>query len=135
MKYIDICGHSFFQGTHIRNEGDGILLALQEVISVAEELQIPLHVSHMKCIGRKNWGGTPVKILKLFDQAAERGVKVDFDLYPYLTGSTQQDSISFISDMGGNGNVRPLQGLQCFHKPISVISEMKEMESCWLCRK
>ena len=39
--------------THIRNEGDGILLALQEVISVAEELQIPLHVSHMKCIGRK----------------------------------------------------------------------------------
>ena len=75
--------------THIRNEGDGILLALQEVISVAEELQIPLHVSHMKCIGRKNWGGTPVKILKLFDQAAERGVKVDFDLYPYLTGSTQ----------------------------------------------
>ena len=63
--------------THIRNEGDGILLALQEVISVAEELQIPLHVSHMKCIGRKNWGGTPVKILKLFDQAAERGVKVN----------------------------------------------------------
>lgn len=75
--------------THIRNEGDGILLALQEVISVAEELRIPLHVSHMKCIGRKNWGETPVKILKLFDQAAERGVKVDFDLYPYLTGSTQ----------------------------------------------
>lgn len=75
--------------THIRNEGDGILLALQEVISVAEELQIPLHVSHMKCIGRKKWGETPVKILKLFDQAAERGVKVDFDLYPYLTGSTQ----------------------------------------------
>ena len=75
--------------THIRNEGDGILLALQEVISVAEELQIPLHVSHMKCIGRKNWGEAPVKILKLFDQAAERGVKVDFDLYPYLTGSTQ----------------------------------------------
>ena len=61
--------------THIRNEGDGILLALQEVISVAEELQIPLHVSHMKCIGQKNWGGTPVKILKLFDQAAERKLR------------------------------------------------------------
>ena len=58
--------------THVRNEGDGILLALQEVISVAEELQIPLHVSHLKCIGQKNWGDTPVKILQLFDQAAER---------------------------------------------------------------
>ena len=75
--------------THIRNEGDGILLALKEVISVAEELQIPLHVSHMKCIGQKNWGDTPRKILKMLDEAAERGVKVDFDLYPYLTGSTQ----------------------------------------------
>ena len=75
--------------THVRSEGDGILLALQEVISVAEELEIPLHVSHLKCIGQKNWGDTPVKILQLFDQAAERGVKVDFDLYPYLTGSTQ----------------------------------------------
>ena len=32
---------------------------------------------------------TPVKILKLLDQAERRGVKVDFDLYPYLTGSTQ----------------------------------------------
>ena len=37
----------------------------------------------------------------------------------------QQDSISFISDMGGNGNVRPLQGLQCFHKPISVIFKFR----------
>lgn len=75
--------------THIRNEGDGILPALREVISVAEELHIPLHVSHMKCIGQKNWGDTPQKILQLFDEVTERGVKVDFDLYPYLTGSTQ----------------------------------------------
>ena len=75
--------------THIRNEGDGILLALKEVIAVAKTLQIPLHVSHLKCIGQKNWGDTPKKILQLFDQAAEQGIKVDFDLYPYLTGSTQ----------------------------------------------
>lgn len=75
--------------THIRNEGDGILPALQEVISVAEELHIPLHVSHMKCIGQKNWGDTPRKIIQLFDEAALRGIKTDFDLYPYLTGSTQ----------------------------------------------
>ncbi len=42
--------------THIRNEGDGILPALEEVIGIAEELQIPLHVSHMKCIGKKKLG-------------------------------------------------------------------------------
>ena len=94
--------------THVRNEGDGILLALQEVISVAEELQIPLHVSHLKCIGQKNWGDTPVKILQLFDQAAERGVKVDFDLWkgesdaqPYIPDMVQKmkdDGFAYISD-------------------------------------
>lgn len=75
--------------THIRNEGDGILPALREVITIAEELHIPLHVSHLKCIGQKNWGDTPHKILQLFDEASQRDVKIDFDLYPYLTGSTQ----------------------------------------------
>ena len=38
---------------------------------------------------------------------------------------SQQDSISFISDMGGNGNTRPLQGLQCFYKPISIIFKFR----------
>ena len=42
-----------------------------------------------------------MKILKLFDQAAERGVKVDFDLYPYLTGSTQLVTSSSPTVSGG----------------------------------
>lgn len=74
---------------HVRNEGDGILPSMKEIISVGKALNIPVHISHLKCIGKKNWGETPKEILRLFDEAAGRGVKVDFDLYPYLTGSTQ----------------------------------------------
>ncbi|MCI5530359.1 MAG: amidohydrolase family protein [Blautia sp.] len=74
---------------HVRNEGDGIIPAMKEIIAVAKSLHIPLHVSHLKCIGKKNWGERPGEILRLFDEAAADGVKVDFDLYPYLTGSTQ----------------------------------------------
>ncbi|MDY5023210.1 MAG: amidohydrolase family protein [Blautia sp.] len=75
--------------THVRNEGDGLLESLDEVIYVAGKLSVPLHVSHLKCIGKKNWGETAEKVLKRFDRAQQQGVRVDFDLYPYLTGSTQ----------------------------------------------
>ncbi|MCI5902964.1 MAG: amidohydrolase family protein [Blautia sp.] len=75
--------------THVRSEGDGLLNSLREVICVAEALEAPLHVSHMKCIGKRNWNKTVHQVLKLFEQARERGVQIDFDVYPYLTGSTQ----------------------------------------------
>lgn len=75
--------------THVRNEGDGLLESLDEVIRVAGKLSVPLHVSHLKCIGKKNWGETAEKVLRRFDRAQQQGVQVDFDLYPYLTGSTQ----------------------------------------------
>lgn len=75
--------------THVRSEGDGFLESVREVIEVAKSLHIPLHVSHVKCIGKKNWRVRRREILELFRQAREEGVSLDFDLYPYLTGSTQ----------------------------------------------
>ena len=115
--------------THIRNEGDGILPALREVISVAEELHIPLHVSHMKCIGQKNWGDTPRKILQLFDEAAERGVKVDFDLYPYLTGSTQLVHLLPPEFQEGGTNVicRRLADPQCRKDITAVLKQPSDI--------
>ena len=55
--------------------------------------------------------------------AAQLRLLEEYPDYHFL--QSQQDSISFISDMGGNGNVRPLQGLKCFHKPISVIFKFR----------
>ena len=57
--------------THVRNEGDGLLESLDEVIYVAGKLSVPLHVSHLKCIGKKNWGETAEKVLKRFDRAQQ----------------------------------------------------------------
>ena len=74
---------------HVRSEGDGLLKSLEEVIYVAGELQVPLHISHMKCIGKRNWNKTVYQVLELFERAREKGIRIDFDAYPYLTGSTQ----------------------------------------------
>ena len=75
--------------THIRNEGDGSFESIEEVIRVAEALKIPLHISHMKCIGRRNWRSGPVRTLALLHRKRAEGLKADYDLYPYKTGSTQ----------------------------------------------
>ena len=75
--------------THVRSEGDGFVESVKEVIQVAKALHIPLHISHVKCIGKKNWGVRCREILELFRQTRAEGIQLDFDLYPYLTGSTQ----------------------------------------------
>ncbi len=75
--------------THIRSEGDGSYESVCEVIRVAEGLGIPLHISHMKCIGRRNWHTGPERTLALLHRKREEGLRVDYDLYPYKTGSTQ----------------------------------------------
>lgn len=75
--------------THIRSEGDGSCESVEEVISVAEALNIPLHISHMKCIGRRNWHTGPERTLELIHRKNAEGMRIDFDLYPYRAGATQ----------------------------------------------
>ncbi|MBQ0060113.1 MAG: amidohydrolase family protein, partial [Lachnospiraceae bacterium] len=75
--------------THIRTEGDGMLDALDEVMGIAKALQVPLHVSHLKCIGKRNFGTRPRIVKDMFAQARAEGLQVDYDLYPYTMGSTQ----------------------------------------------
>lgn len=75
--------------THVRGEGDTFHQSLDEVIDVARRLGAPLHVSHFKCIGRRNWGHGMTRALEILDEARESGLRVDCDVYPYTAGSTQ----------------------------------------------
>jgi N-acyl-D-amino-acid deacylase len=68
--------------THLRNEADQIQEAIAEAIEVAERAGTPLHVSHIKAQGRRNWGES-VEILATIERAAVR-----FDAYPYTAYST-----------------------------------------------
>ncbi|MEG1640181.1 MAG: amidohydrolase family protein [Ruthenibacterium sp.] len=75
--------------THIRGEGDNFSASLQEVLTIAKALAVPLHISHLKCIGRRNWGIGTEKALRLIDAARADGMDVTCDAYPYTAGSTQ----------------------------------------------
>lgn len=75
--------------THMRGEGDLLYSAVSEVIEIAERLNVPLHISHFKCLGKKNWGHMLEKCLRLIRSARERGLQITFDVYPWTAGSTQ----------------------------------------------
>lgn len=75
--------------THIRGEGDLFHESLEEVVALARSACAPLHISHLKCIGKRNWIHGVQRALEILDNARASGMRVDCDAYPYTAGSTQ----------------------------------------------
>ena len=74
---------------HMREEGDGVLEALEEMLAVAEALDLTVEISHLKAMGKRNWDSKVPKALEMLEQARERGLRAYCDAYPYTAGSTQ----------------------------------------------
>jgi len=72
---------------HIRDEQDGLMGALEEMITVGRLSGCRVHISHLKCMGRRNWGKM-AQVLERLDRALQEGVRVSFDQYPYDASST-----------------------------------------------
>ena len=74
---------------HMREEAMKLLPSIDEMISVAKALQVPLQISHLKGSGRENWGRLIPQALNRIAQAREAGLDVCCDVYAYTAGSTQ----------------------------------------------
>ena len=77
---------------HQRSEADGIIASMEEVIRIGMESGVKIHFSHMKVCGKKNWDKLP-EIFKMLDTAADKGLRISFDQYPYVAGSTMLGAI------------------------------------------
>lgn len=69
---------------HLRAEGEEILASINEVIHIGREAGIPVHISHLKGIGKKAWWLIP-KALELIDNARASELDISFDVSPYHT--------------------------------------------------
>ncbi len=76
-----------YYASHIRNEADRIITALEEIIRIGREAQIPVHVSHLKIAGKKNWALWETVVEKLTTARSE-GVDITCDVYPYFHSCT-----------------------------------------------
>lgn len=68
--------------THIRNEGDAELAALDEAIRIGREAKIPVEIWHLKVAGKANWGHMSEVVAKI-EAARASGVDIAADTYAY----------------------------------------------------
>lgn len=73
--------------THMRDEGDSVVSAINEAISIGREAGIPVEISHFKLSGQQNWGRSK-ETLQMVKTARENGIEVTIDQYPYTASST-----------------------------------------------
>ena len=73
--------------THMRNEDDHLLDAIDEAIAVARGAGCPLEISHLKAQYPRNWNKQPLAFDRIAAARAS-GVDVTFDRYPYIAYQT-----------------------------------------------
>jgi N-acyl-D-amino-acid deacylase len=86
-----VAKHKGIYISHMRNEGDHELDAVDELISIARQAQVPAEIYHLKVAGAKNWSHLPEVIQKV-EAARVEGLTITADMYTYTAGATGLDA-------------------------------------------
>jgi dihydroorotase/N-acyl-D-amino-acid deacylase len=73
--------------THMRSEGQNEVAAVREALRIGEEAGLPVEIFHLKVSG-KSRAGKMIDIVRMIQEARNRGQDVTTDMYPYLAGAT-----------------------------------------------
>jgi len=77
--------------SHIRSEGDRLLEALDELMTIAREANIAAELYHMKVAGRSNWHKLDAMIERI-EKARVAGLSITANMYNYTAGATGLDA-------------------------------------------
>ncbi len=69
--------------THMRNEGDRLLEAIEEALRIGKAAGTPVHIYHLKTAGQANWGKMDQALARI-RAARIDGQQVGVDVYPYI---------------------------------------------------
>jgi N-acyl-D-amino-acid deacylase len=69
--------------THMRNEGDRLLEAIDEALRIGTAAGTPVHIFHLKTAGQGNWGKMDMALARI-KSARAAGQEVAVDIYPYI---------------------------------------------------
>jgi N-acyl-D-amino-acid deacylase len=83
----ELGGTGYPYASHMRNEDDGLLAAVEETLHVGRMAGVPVQVSHLKAQGERNWWKAKA-ILRSIEEARASGLDVHFDRYPYVAYAT-----------------------------------------------
>lgn len=97
-EIIELCSEASkldgVYSTHMRDESDFLLEALDETLDVARRTGIRVQISHFKIAYPRNWDKIDKAIAKI-EEADKEGIAVFCDRYPYIAGSSGLSSFNF----------------------------------------
>jgi len=77
--------------SHMRSEGARFEEAVDELIRISREANIPAEIYHLKAAGKDNWHKMD-KVLAKVEAARKSGMKITADMYNYPAGATGLDA-------------------------------------------
>ncbi len=80
-KVAGLFGGRYF--SHMRNEGDRLLEAIDEALRIGKAAGTPVHIYHLKTAGQGNWGKMDQALARI-KAARAGGQQVGVDVYPYV---------------------------------------------------
>ncbi|HET8749814.1 MAG TPA: D-aminoacylase [Sphingomicrobium sp.] len=83
------CGGMYI--SHMRSEGNKLLEAIDELITISKESGAPAEIYHFKQAGQPNWGKLDAAIAKV-NAARANGQRITADMYTYTAGATGLDA-------------------------------------------
>jgi N-acyl-D-amino-acid deacylase len=118
-----VAGYQAIFTSHIRSEGDGIIPAINEVITIGRQAGVRIQVSHLKAIGRNNWG-KGLASLQLINAARNGGIDIGADQYPYAATSTSLTALlpDWVMEGGADVMLTRLESRELWPNLMSDIS-------------
>jgi len=94
-ELIELCKVAAkYQGkyiSHMRSEGNQLIEALDELLRIAREANIPAELYHIKAAGQKNWSKED-ELLARIERAQKEGLNVRANMYTYTAAGTGLDA-------------------------------------------
>jgi N-acyl-D-amino-acid deacylase len=94
-ELIELCKVAAqYQGkyiSHMRSEGNHLLEAFDELLTISREAHIPAEIYHIKAAGQSNWPKLDT-LLGRIEAARKEGLNITADMYTYTAAGTGLDA-------------------------------------------
>ncbi len=135
-ELVELCRETAAYGgiysTHMRNESDDLVEAVEEAIAIAREARISLQVSHLKLAYPRNWSKIHW-VLSRISEVQSEGIEILADRYPYAATSTVLSSFMppWIQEGTTSEYLARLQDPAFDEKIRSYVSAQEEKVGSW----
>ncbi len=115
--------------SHMRSEGNQLLEAVEELVTIAQKAKVHGEIYHLKAAGKDNWYKMD-SVIRRIERARKEGIDIGANMYTYLAGGTGLTaSMPPALQDGGFGKLR--ERLQDPALRSQIIRDMKTSSNKW----